>query len=213
MHDFIEQLKGRLQEPLPGPEAQYRMAHAVRRRSAPPPGDVRRAGVMALFYPKGGTWHIALIERQSHNPTDRHRGQISFPGGRYEPDDDTLRETARRETEEEIGVDGSAIQILGGLSELYIPVSNFLVSPYVGYVPHTPRFRPQESEVKAILEIPFGLFLEPGNICTTDMRISEHITLKQVPYFHIHGKVVWGATAMMLNELLEVLHPGTTRGE
>ncbi len=213
MRSFIEQLDRRLQQPLPGPEAQYRMAHAVRRTDTSPPEGVRRAGVMALFFPKGTSWHIALIERQSHNPDDRHRGQIGFPGGRYEQGDGSMRTTALRETEEEIGVDRSAIQVLGALTELYIPVSNFLVSPYVGYVAHTPRFRPQESEVKAVLEVPFELFLDRGNIRTIDLKISEHITLNDVPYFHIQGKVVWGATAMMLSELLEVLQPGLTSAE
>ena len=202
---FIDLLTDRLNQSLPGPEAQYKMAHAVRPDYEPAPSDSKRAGVLALFYPHDGNWRIVLIERQSHNPDDRHRGQISFPGGRYEKKDGRISNTALREAEEEIGVTSSSVRLLGPLSELYIPVSNFLVSPFVGYVPSRPEFRPQEDEVKSILEVPFQLFQNDRNVKTVDMAISSHITLKNVPYFDIMGKIVWGATAMMISELLELL--------
>jgi 8-oxo-dGTP pyrophosphatase MutT (NUDIX family) len=203
--DLIKRLDTRLSDPLPGHEAQYKMAHKVRRSPAPPPGNAKQAGVLALLYPKGTDWHLVLIERQSHNPDDRHRGQISLPGGRYEAGDGHIRNTALREAEEEIGVDASSVQVLGALSELYIPVSNFLVNPFVGWVDHQPRFQPQEAEVKAILEVPFDLLRHPRTIQTTDMKISEQIVLQKVPYFDVFGKIVWGATAMILSELLEIL--------
>lgn len=203
--DLIEKLDHRLSAPLPGPEAQYRMAHKVRRSHAPPPENVKQAGVLALLYPKEKDWHLVLIERQSHNPDDRHRGQISFPGGRYETGDGHIRNTALREAEEEVGVDASTVQVLGELSELYIPVSNFMVNPFVGWVDYQPSFRPEEAEVKSVLEVPFNLLRHPRTIRTTDMKISEQIILQKVPYFDVDGKVVWGATAMILSELLEVL--------
>jgi len=205
---FIHHLEERLRHPLPGADAQYKMAHAVRRSEESPPAHARNAGVLALFYPKAGQWYLVLIERQSHNPDDRHRGQISFPGGRYEPGDGHLRNTALRETEEEVGVEAGTVNVLGSLTELYIPVSNYLVHPYVGYVDYHPSFRPEEKEVKSIIEIPLDHLQQPCNIRLTDMKISEHIVLKEVPYFDVEGKIVWGATAMMLSELLEVIGGG-----
>lgn len=203
---LIEKLERNLRRPLPGVEAQYKMAHAVRRDPGPAPANARQAGVLALFFPKEDDWHLVLIERQSHNEQDRHRGQISFPGGRFEEGDRHIRNTALREAEEEVGVDAEQVQVIGPLTELYIPVSNFLVSPFVGYVEKRPDFRREEREVKAILEVPFDLFRHPSTVQKTNMKINEHITLQEVPYFNIGGKTVWGATAMMLSELLEVLN-------
>ena len=207
--EFIKELHARLKRPLPGAAAQYKMAHAVRRSYQVPPAEAKRAGVLALFYPHDRDWRIVLIERQSLHPADHHRGQISFPGGRFEQQDGLIVKTALRETEEEVGVRQEAVHILGPLSELYISVSNFLVSPFVGYAGQRPLFQRDEKEVSAILEVPFHLFQNPGNVRVTDMKIAENITLKTVPYFDVMGKIVWGATAMMISELLEVLKPGT----
>lgn len=180
------------------------MAHAVRRSYIEAPDDARRAAVLALFYPKNKQWHIVLIERESSNPNDRHGGQIGFPGGRYEDADEIMKNTALREAEEEVGVPSSSVEILGPLSDLYIPVSNFLVYPFVGFTTSRPSFIPQLSEVRSILEVPFSSFLDPSNLRKTNMKLAQNITLRDVPFFSINGKIVWGATAMMLNELLEV---------
>ncbi|MCB0621493.1 MAG: CoA pyrophosphatase [Saprospiraceae bacterium] len=198
-------LRERLQSPLPGREAQYRMAHAVRRSHADPPPDARIACVLALLYPQRAGWHLALIERMASNPNDRHGGQISFPGGKQEKDDPSLLFTALRETEEEIGVPAQGVNVLGELTELYIPVSNFIVHPFVGYLDFTPEFQPQPEEVRSIVEVPLSLLQDPTSIQTTDLRLAPNLVLKQVPYYNVGGKVVWGATAMMLSELLEVL--------
>lgn len=202
MESFIAKINDQIKQPLPGEEAQFRMATAVRYNRLPPPPDASKAGVLALLYPKSDEWHIVFIERASRYPQDRHRGQISFPGGRYEPTDETLEQTALREAEEEVGVDAGAVQILGKLTNLYIPVSNFLVYPYVGYVQERPGFIPDPSEVAAILEVPFEHFRTERNIRRMDMTVSGNIRLKDVPYFDIGGKVLWGATAMMMSELL-----------
>jgi 8-oxo-dGTP pyrophosphatase MutT (NUDIX family) len=201
--DFILHLEEKLSDTLPGQEAQYRMAHQVRRRVAPPPSNARMAGVLALFYPKASDWHLVFIQRP-HHPEDRHSGQISFPGGKMEDSDNDLSETAIREAEEEIGVAASSIELLGPLTELYIPVSNFLVSPYVGYVDAPPVFRPEPGEVESILEVPFHKFLQRETRQKINLEITEQITLREVPYFNVEGKVIWGATAMILNELVEL---------
>jgi 8-oxo-dGTP pyrophosphatase MutT (NUDIX family) len=205
MFDFIHQLSQALSQPLPGPVAQYKMAHVARQGRITIPPNVKEAGVMALFFPKHEEWQLALIQRNSDNPNDRHGGQISFPGGKREKTDANLAETALRETEEEIGVQRADIKLLGGLSELYIPVSNFRVEPYVGFLDYTPAFSPQASEVQAILEVPFSLLKDKAIRQETDLQVTQHIVLKNVPYFGINGHMVWGATAMMISELLEAL--------
>lgn len=198
-------LQDRLRGPLPGQTAQFRMAHAIRQQVPPPPSSAKIASVLALFYPKNERWHLVLIERVSHNPNDRHGGQISFPGGRREPQDPDLAYTAIRETEEEVGVQGKDVELIGALTELYIPVSNFLVHPFVGRIDYRPNFRPQETEVAGILEIPFEEFTKPESLRYKDMTVGAGLKLSNVPYYHIQDRVVWGATAMMLSELLEVM--------
>lgn len=207
--NLINTLEEKLQRgSLPGREIQYQMAHVIRRRYEPVPAHARKAGVLALFYPKDSDWHIVLIERNSSHPEDRHGGQISFPGGKFEKEDRSLADTALREAHEEVGVDPETVSLVGELTELYIPVSNFLVKPYVGYTTVMPDFRPQLSEVRAIVETPVALLRKPETRQTTDLQVTDSITLRNVPYFNVHGKIVWGATAMMLNELLEVIKSG-----
>jgi 8-oxo-dGTP pyrophosphatase MutT (NUDIX family) len=201
---FVTKLREKLRAPLPGRAAQNKMAHGVRRSDAPPPADARQAGVLALFYPKAAEWHLVLIERSRSNANDRHSGQVSFPGGKYEEGDGTLAMTALREAEEEVGVKPQDIELLGHLTELYIPVSNFLVNPFVGITHQTPSFSPQQTEVQAIIEVPFELLCQPQTRQAADLRIGANITLRQVPCYQVFGKPVWGATAMILSELLEI---------
>lgn len=203
--DFITELTDKLQQPLPGQEAQYKMAHLARRNAVPPPPNARQAAVLALFFPKNADWHLVFIERDNSNPNDRHGGQISFPGGKYEEGDASLQYTAIREAHEEVGVHPEKVEIIGELTDLYIPVSNFKVNPFVGFVDYTPTFRPQVEEVSDVLEVPFKLLRDYSIQKTTDLRIANNITLRGVPYFDLFGKVLWGATAMMLSELLEVV--------
>lgn len=202
---LIHILEEKLQGPLPGIEAQYKMAHVIRQRYGPVPPDAKQAGVLALFYPKASAWHIVLIERALSHLDDRHGGQISFPGGKYEEGDNTLANTALREAQEEIGVNPDEIELVGKLTDLYIPVSNFLVKPYVGYTNITPDFQPQLSEVRSVLEVPFELLKHPATRQKTDLELAPNLTLRNVPCFNVFNKVVWGATAMMLSELLEVM--------
>jgi 8-oxo-dGTP pyrophosphatase MutT (NUDIX family) len=205
MLELIKKVGRQLKNPLPGEDAQYRMATLGRYRRITPPVTAVNAGVLALFFPKGDQWHIVLIERTSRHAQDRHRGQISFPGGRQEPGDPSLEYTALREAEEEVGIKIDEVQVLGKLTELYIPVSNFLVHPYVAYTEVHPIFEPQPSEVAAILEVPFEHFLTEKNIRRMDMTVQGNVRLKDVPYFDIGGKVLWGATAMMMSELLALV--------
>ncbi|MEM8906914.1 MAG: CoA pyrophosphatase [Bacteroidota bacterium] len=200
----IQYLEQQLQKPLPGRTAQYQMAHAVRRHHLPPPENARTACVMILLYPKAEDLHLVLIERMSTHKADRHSGQISFPGGKLEAEDASLLDGALRETQEEVGIDANSIKVLGALTDLYIPVSNFQVYPFVGYLPETAQFSPQPSEVKAIIETPLPLLQNPATVQQTDLRIPQGMLLKNVPFYNVHGHVVWGATAMMLSEFLSL---------
>jgi 8-oxo-dGTP pyrophosphatase MutT (NUDIX family) len=145
-----------------------------------------------------------FIERVSNKKDDRHSGQISFPGGKLEDSDPSPAFAALRETEEEIGVEMNKVNLLGKLTDLYIPVSNFLVYPFVGFMEEEPVFRRQESEVASIVESPLDHLLTPETRGVTHLSIQNGLTIPDVPYFDVDGHVVWGATAMMLNEFLEL---------
>lgn len=205
---LISTLQEKIKAPLPGNEAQYKMAHFNRENIYPqaPPSDARIACVLFLLYPKNDQWHFVLIKRMSSkNPNDKHSGQVSFPGGQLEEIDNSLEDGAKREAEEEVGVKASDISIIGKMTDLYIPVSNFLVHPFIGYMDYTPVFNRQESEVKAIIEAPFSLLLDENTVQKTTLKIPQGFIIKDVPHYNIHGHVVWGATAMMISEFLEIL--------
>ena len=201
---FIQVIKQQLQQPLPGRVAHAMMAPTSTRLNYRIPEDARVACVMALFYPKNQTINIVLIERSSSNPKDRHRGQISFPGGKLETIDSSHLAAALREANEEIGVVATDIQVLGALTELYIPVSNFKVFPFVGYLPYAPDFVLQASEVSSILEVPFDDFLNNEVRKTKTIPMGNGFRVPNVPYFDIQGHTIWGATSMILSELIEV---------
>lgn len=197
-------LRVRLGLPLPGREAQVKMA--------PMPVDENRfnemanrparpGGVMVLLYPKSGELYLPLMKRPGYNGA--HGGQVSFPGGKAEEQDLNLIDTALRETEEEIGVKATEISVLGQLSELFIIASNFKVSPTVGILDHTPQFIPDPYEVEAVLEVPISQFYNLEKRGVEKMRFGKYVI--QSPYFNVDGHLVWGATAMMLSELLAVM--------
>ena len=104
MNKLISDLKTELLNPLPGLSAQMEMSHILRRSLKPAPDHAQKAGVMILLFPKEGEWHVALTQRASKYAHDKHKGQMSFPGGSMEDSDANFVETAKRETEEEIGV-------------------------------------------------------------------------------------------------------------
>lgn len=201
---IINNIRQKLNETLPGREAQLGMAPGIRRHYKGASDDAIVACVLVLLYPKNKEWYFILIQRMPHEK-DRHSGQISFPGGRLEDDDSSLEAGAMREAEEEVGIPREQIQSLGRLTELYIPVSNFLVHPFVGFLEKEPTFIPQEAEVKEILEIPLSELSKLANKKKRDMPGGRNVILKNVPYYDFFGNVVWGATAMMLSEFEQLL--------
>ncbi len=183
------------------------MAHAVRKvEPNPNPDNTREAAVLlTLFENSPGDWHLIFIRRGSSHQKDKHAGQIGFPGGKSEAHDRDLMYTAMREAEEEINIDLSGVDVLGSLSPLYITVSKFLVHPYLAYSWKKPDLTRQESEVEEILEIPLSAFLRSDSRKETRIRLSKGIVLNHVPSFQVNGHVIWGATAMILNEFLDIL--------
>jgi 8-oxo-dGTP pyrophosphatase MutT (NUDIX family) len=206
---FIHHLQQQLQQPLPGFAAQSQMIS--RKFALPrdlsrlrPPADHRKAAVLILLYEKDAVWHTTLMQRP--DSPYAHSRQVSFPGGRVEEDDPSLAYTALRETQEELGIPSQQIELIGQLSPLYIPVSNFLVAPFVGHLAQLPVFQPDPNEVAEVLETPLHWVLSPERQKTgTVLSYPGPITLEQVPYFDLHERQVWGATAMMLSELSVIL--------
>ncbi len=187
---------------MPGQVAHKKMAQFGRKFDFNHANPPKSAGVMILLYPKNEKIYFALIQRQGH-PKDPHQYQISLPGGKQE-ENEGLKQTAIRETYEEIGVPMESIQPLASLSTVFVAVSNFLIYPFVGYVEQTPTFTTQPEEVQELLEIPIADMLDDSIIQRTDINVRG-VTLKSVPYFALANKVVWGATAMILNEFREII--------
>ena len=203
MH-FPDWLKGRLKKSLPGIIAHKKMMAVPEnslRFNINAREGARESGVLVLLYQKEDRWHFPLILRREYGGT--HSGQVSFPGGRKEDSDDSLEFTARRETEEEIGIKSTHVEILGALTELFIPVSNYLVHPYVGIIDFVPDFIPEEREVSRIIEAPLSSLVDPDRIKSKTIRVRNYNII--APYFDIQDEFVWGATAMILGEVKELL--------
>ncbi len=192
---------------LPGAPAHLEMAPEMRiaelKAMSKRPQSFRRAGVMALFYP-GSDGMARLLFILRNRDSGVHSAQVAFPGGQYEEGDGNLSQTALRETEEEVGVPASGIQLIRPLSQIYIPPSKYEVSPFIGMLPETPVFKKQDSEVAALIEVPLGNVLSERSLIKRSLTTS-YATDITVPAFLLEGHVVWGATAMMLNEVKTLL--------
>jgi 8-oxo-dGTP pyrophosphatase MutT (NUDIX family) len=198
---FIAALQHDLQQPLPGREAQYHMAPMPRpgaEHNDTPNPNARQSSVLLLFYPYEETVYFPLILRPTYPGV--HSGQVGLPGGGYEPDDVDLVATALREAYEEIGVNPTEVNILGQLSTLYIRPSNNLVLPVVGWAAERPRFVPDPCEVALLIEASLLEFLDPANRRTEVWEFPGRTAT--VPLFGIQNQTVWGATAMILGELM-----------
>jgi 8-oxo-dGTP pyrophosphatase MutT (NUDIX family) len=184
---------------LPGSSAQNQMA-PPHRGAAKNPASYRDAAVLILLYPRDGSLHFPLTLRTED--TRNHKGQVSLPGGAREAGE-TLLDTALRETKEEIGVGPEGVEPLGSLSPLDIPHSGFHVQPFVAFVGEAPRFVLEAREVAELIEASLDELLAEDSA-----RIEERVVEAGkilVPYYSLGGHKVWGATAMMLAELRELL--------
>jgi 8-oxo-dGTP pyrophosphatase MutT (NUDIX family) len=197
----ISFLKRRLKEPLPGKDAQFLMAPETRLsneeylKQFP---EHKISSVLFLLFPSGEKTSFVLIERSGGGGV--HSGQIALPGGKHEISDVTYENTALRETEEEIGVNKNEIQLLGILTDLFIPASKFRVYPYIGYIENKPMFVPHQLEVKSVVEADLEIFLKNETIHKKEF-ITSYGRLP-APYYLYNGYEIWGATAMLISEFI-----------
>jgi 8-oxo-dGTP pyrophosphatase MutT (NUDIX family) len=195
-------LRTALAGPLPGLTAQLEMA------PQPRPGNMTyeeaenrslKAGVLILIYPKGDEAHIVFIRRPQTAP--HHKDQIAFPGGQLEAGEDFFQ-AALREAHEEVGVPPAAVEVAGRLTPLYVPPSNFCIYPVVGLAAAAPAFVPSAAEVAELLEVPLARLLDPATVRRETWTLERGAV--EVPFYAFGRHAIWGATAMILAELLAV---------
>lgn len=204
LYKFTSNLKAALKKPLPGTNVQWEMASSDRMtRNFPRKkrSDSKLAGVLVLLYPVNDTIYTLFIQRPEYDGV--HSGQISFPGGKREKGDHSLTDTAVRETCEEIGICDEEFTILGTLTPLFIPVSNIEVNPVVAFCSKRPDFSPDRKEVVSVIEARLADFFSDNIVKEKSMLIRNEAL--DVKYYDYNGHVIWGATAMMLHELLVVI--------
>jgi 8-oxo-dGTP pyrophosphatase MutT (NUDIX family) len=191
--------------PLPGLEAQLRMAPRLRPGPAPDLAsiDLRPAAALLLVYPHNGSWHLPLTVRGSR--LRHHTGQVSLPGGRIDPGE-SVEEAALREAFEEVAVDPASVEVLGTLTPLPVAASGHRLHPVVGLAAQRPSFIVAEPEVERLIEVPVSRFQQPDIVRWEERRhtLAPH-TVMDVPYFDIDQVRIWGATAMVLAEFLAVV--------
>jgi 8-oxo-dGTP pyrophosphatase MutT (NUDIX family) len=199
----IDDVRRAMQRPLLGLEAQARMAPPYRRDQIAMmlnPPACKRAGVLVLLYPLNEQLCFPLTQRP--DSVEYHKGQISLPGGSQE-NGESLCQTALREAQEEIGVDANAVEVIGQLSQLYVPPSNFCIRPFVGYVAQRPNFRIEAVEVAELIEAPLHALLDSATVHVEDWELRG--SLWPIPFYQFGPHKVWGATAMILSELVAML--------
>lgn len=201
---IIEELSTLLKGDLPGYESHQKlMKHRL-------PVDqlkdklasARQSAVLLLLYPKEDSWHTVFIERQSYAGV--HSAQIAFPGGKVEEQDIDLQETALRESKEELDIEAAHVNIIGNLSPIYIPPSNFLVQPFIGVQNQRPNFNPDPREVASFLEIPIAHFLQDSSLVETKIALSNGLN-RRVKAYQWNDAIIWGATSMIVAEFSDLL--------
>jgi len=159
-----------------------------------------RSAVIIPIYDKQGQYHILFTKRTQE--VKDHKGQISFPGGAYQEEDGTLVNTALRECAEEIGLMPGDVEILGELDDFVTQVSNYIISPFIGFIPWPYQFKMNEEEIEEIIEIPISALLDMGRL-RQETRIIEDEEVTSF-FYHYQGKVIWGATARILHQFLDI---------
>ena len=208
MQALEQKLVDALARPLPGPEAQLRMAPRPRHGWRPGawPEDARHGGGLLLLYPRRARPHVVLTLRDSRLP--QHAGQVSLPGGAAKRGE-SWRESALREAQEEVGLDPAAVRVLGELSPIHVPVSGFVIHPCLAVAHEEPEFVADPREVARILEVPLVDLRDPALRGRESRERGDRSA--EIPYFSFDGERVWGATAMILAELLALLGEGGPR--
>ena len=205
--EAIELIKQTFLDDLPGINAHQFMAPNHRKAAAEYLKEVesyKTGCVMALLFPAETGEAILILMERTGVEGDVHSHQVSFPGGKHDENDSSFLMTALREVHEEVGVRSSEINVLGAMTELYIPASNFLVYPFAGYMRNRPEYNLSADEVKNIIEVPLSFFLNPENRKETIFSSARGYAV-QAPYYDYNGTKIWGATAMMIAELIALL--------
>jgi 8-oxo-dGTP pyrophosphatase MutT (NUDIX family) len=187
--------------PLPGEPSQLGMAPKGIRNFPLDKNIPKPAAVLMLFYPVDGEPYTVLMKRSEY--PGAHSGQISLPGGRIEALDADLKQTALRETSEELGISPDKINVIGKLTPMYIPVSGFDVHPFLGFTFEKPDWKPDLSEVSYLIELSVNELTSPGVVKYEMWQL--HGNELEVPFYLIHNEKIWGATAMIIAEFLQIL--------
>jgi 8-oxo-dGTP pyrophosphatase MutT (NUDIX family) len=195
-----------MKRPLPSQLAHdemmsYKRPSVLEARNSNPPA--RESAVMMMVYEKDQTWFTLIIERTSS--PGAHSGQLAFPGGKLEPGESHL-DAAMRETHEEVGIEAIDLEVLGPLTELYIPPSHFVVAPFVALLKTGTIGSINASEVKSTIEVPLAHFETAACMGKFRVHLSNSSTTIEVPGFTVGEKVIWGATAMMIQEFRHLMH-------
>ncbi len=200
--EFIHKVQNNLNSKLPGKRAHDKMRtgpempNIIKFKNKPP----IPSAVLILLYPKDDTFNFILTLRSKN--VESHKGQISLPGGVQE-EDESLEQTALRETNEEIGVIPKIVELLGKLSTIYIPFTGFNIYPYVGWTKSAPYLQASEDEVEKIIEVSIDDLIDDNN------QTKKNTTIRGVPvtmpYFNLNNEIVWGATSMILSEFKEII--------
>lgn len=200
--DIISSIRNALKEELPGINAHLKVMPESRRtlEARFNPDHARKSAVLLLLYPDNGVWYLPFIQRTIDGTV--HSGQIAFPGGKFEEGDADHFDTAKREAEEEIGIVANHVHVINSLSPLVIPVSNFIVHPVVGFLDYKPEFKMFKEEVADIWSVNIKSLLSVEIIIKTIQAGSIEI---KAPFYAFDGFEVWGATAMILSEFIDVL--------
>lgn len=202
---FVNQLKTELLKELPGVEAHLKLAPEIRfneLKTETIPESALESAVLILLYPIDKQLHTVVILRNEYNGA--HSGQISLPGGKREESDKDFEQTALREAQEEIGINPENIKIIGQLSRFYVKPSNYIIYPFIAFQSERPSFHPDPFEVQRVIEINISDEISYPKIALKTMTFRNNITIK-APGFYIANEFMWGATAMIFSELLQVL--------
>lgn len=203
--NLLEVLSTRLQEPLPSKEALAMMFPNIKSMPEHLPDNVRLSAVLLPLFIKNEEWHILVIRRTEDGHA--HSGQISFPGGRHEPEDLNLQTTALREAQEEVGISPDKIKTIGALSPVYIVVSNFRVFPYIAYLESPDTWHISPNEVQSVIEIPLSELFDPKAKVQTEVVSPAFPDIRRtVNAYQLQDEtIIWGATAIILAELELIL--------
>lgn len=203
---FRDVLKNAIEKGIPGEDAHLRMSPLKRPLSSlaiKKAETIRESAVAIILFPNENTHHCILIQRPIYDGT--HSGQVSFPGGKKDLEDIHLEFTARREAFEEVGIQLTENLLIGELTEVFIPVSGFKVKPFIYFHETIPELTPDEREVAEIFTFTIDELLSENSFSTMEIKFPNGITQKNIPCFNLSNKQIWGATALILNELRELI--------